>query len=176
MPGDVMPQKSATSVKKHSMHKKVVFIVLALLFFGTVAVGGYLYFTKPKVSIYDQATSLSLEGKTKDAIALLDAALKKSDNKQEQLALINEKIVIYYNAKDFKNSLAMANQSFKIDPAYGTEFYIADIYEQMGDIEKAIEHCQRAIILLRQTTDPDGGSTVAHYIQKLNDLKSKVSE
>ena len=70
----------------------------------------------------------------------------------------------------------MSKQAIKIDPSHGAEFYMADIYEQMGDIEKAVEHCQRALVLLRQATDPDGGSTEAHYIQKLNDLKLKVSE
>jgi tetratricopeptide (TPR) repeat protein len=120
----------------------------------------------------------SIPKRLADTMKSLDAMISRDANKpKEQAQTIVFKAAQWHTSQYFQNAIDTYQQALGLYQQLGSKRRVAHIYarmshvfEDMGDINQAIEHCQKTIALEEYITIP-AYITVQH--NRLNSLKYK---
>lgn len=169
--------------KKHSLQKKrliIIFVVFIILLCGIV--GGCLFMNFKKSTVHQdvkiidetnqivtEAQSQLYDGDVDAAIATYDNAINKTTDLQQKNSLLLGKASAYFNDSRHDDALAIALDLEKINLTDSILFFIAQVYEDKGDNQKAIEYYKKAIPLV-DTSGPMGDYYARYYGEKIDEL------
>lgn len=117
-------------------------------------------------------------GNIEEAVATLDQAIEATKNTQQQAVLYVQKSSILASTNT-NAALEAALASYELNRRYETADYIALLYEQEGNTQKALEYYREALRLYNETAfiqesefnEPRGVSDASYYEQKIEGLQ-----
>lgn len=152
--------------EKRSYKKLCIVLGVAALFFVSGVVGALLLpiLNKPSglpaskddiglerssVDIaYNEADKLASNGKTDEAVGILDTAIAASKNPIEKSQLVSSKATLFINQKDFEAALPIALEAHRIHPTSGNAALIGQVYQTLDNRPQAAAYYQKAAELL----------------------------
>jgi tetratricopeptide (TPR) repeat protein len=173
-----------------SKRKKIIIIIIAwvVLVAACVAVGIWYVNRSPSDSgnqdpdpvvpvldtskfsgLTEKVQALEKKGDTEGAAAIYTEAATSTDNKVEKAYLYSSASSVYLNADKLDKSLEAALDAYEAAPSEGSAALVADLYERLGDKQRAIEYYNKTIELI----DPDDPTTYGSdfYQSRIDELK-----
>jgi tetratricopeptide (TPR) repeat protein len=173
-----------------SKRKKIIIIIIAwvVLVAACVAVGIWYVNRSPAnpgnqdpdtvVPVLDpskfsglaeKVQALEQKGDTEGAAAVYTEAATSTDNKVEKAYLYSSASSVYLNADKLDQSLESALDAYEAAPSEGSAALVADIYERLGDEQRAIEYYNKTIELI----DPEDPTTYGSefYQSRIDELQ-----
>lgn len=162
--------KSTTSQKKQSFVKKLLLGLLIL----AILVGVWYFFVKQvnpaatektvadRNTVMSDAKRLAYSGKIDEAATLYDDAVSATSDSYEKSMLLISKATIYFNESKYDEALSITLEAEGIKPTETGTHLTAQIYEKLGDNQKAAEYYRKAIPLVDKTK-PLADDDIAYY-------------
>lgn len=96
----------------------------------------------------NEAEKLTNNGKTEEAKAVYDTAVKQTTDPYQKSILLLSKANLSLNAEKYDDALVVAQEAEAINENSTVTQYIAQVYEALGDAPNAIKYYQKTIPLV----------------------------
>lgn len=120
-------------------------------------------------SAVDEAQQLALSGKVEESNKKLQEALAQSGlPEKERQQILAQQGVNYANSNDYQKALSFFLEAEKVKSTFTTSQLIGEMYQELGQTDKAIEYYKKALAQL----DPNAQG----YIMDKEYFEGKVKE
>lgn len=112
-------------------------------------------------------------GDTKAAVEVLDAAINRTDSKEEKASLYVKKAQVTA-ATDATGAVDAAKEATEVAPNFENLSYLAELYERQGDKVNALKYYQESLKYYDQIPYKEDGSQIdkSYYENKVKELQS----
>jgi len=149
--------ESVQRPKKKKTHKKLV-VVIVILVTVMISIGIWLYTSSVKVSISPKPVIMNRQlldtkqkldaqansGDVNGSLKAYDIAIANTSNSLSKRSLLISQAVVAFNNHRLNETLKSLQLADAIKSDYNTLGFIARVYDQMGNAQKAIEFYNKA--------------------------------